>query len=1032
MCGALNPVGNLFCDRCHARLVPVEGVVPPEKKPADSEDTLSGVKGISLPSRSTASDTPEPEPVDLPDWLQDLSEETSGAGMEEAPGSAPESPPPAADLPDWLRDLRDEPLDVEVQPGVQQDEPDEADLPEWLQGLVEEEDTSEGDWGAFEEPEPASEPEEELAPADLPDWLLGPEEEPEVEAPEPEYEEAWSPPAMEDEPERPDEDIAPSELPGWFEDVEEETGTPSADVAPTQAAAGAYYQDSDLPEWLLTSVDEEIGGTPHEYREPPPWLMKHAVKVAPSEATEVREPPAWITGGAAPEVISHIQPEEEEELPDWMAGLVEEEAPAGLAPQAEAAAPVPAEAELPDWLSGLDMPEEAAPQPEEEEELPDWMAGLVEEEAPAGVAPQAEAAAPAPAEAELPDWLSGLDMPEEAAPQPEPEEEEELPDWMAGLVEEEAPAGVAPQAEAAAPVPAEAELPDWLSGLDMPEEAVPQSEPEEEEELPDWMAGLVEEESPAEVALQAEAAAPVPAEAELPDWLSGITEMEEPSEVSDLRFAEAPEMTPPPTPREEIDAAEEESDFLLKDSTGPAPTVEKSVVVDVEEGREDEEVREDEEGEVPDWLQSLPAAQERQAVLSPEEAERLARANVPQWLQGLRPPGTGPLPPLEDLPGQPEVLEDEGDLARAEIPGWLQQLKPQVSPEGEVSERVIIEPSEEEGPLSGIPGVLPSVLKVDLPADYEVTPQPQIPDPVVEQARLWQELLSQPRGTERPVTHRQQRPGWGARVVRWAVFLLLLVGSVAAIFLLPGFERLSQAPDPGAYPGIVEMRETIESLDAGDDVVIAVEYGMGEAEEMLLISESLVEHLAERDVNVLAVSTLPEGPVLIPSLLEFGPITNQVSTPPLNLLIGSLLTDTARVPAMTYETPFLAGSADGIASFLALNSVAQDADLILVISARAERLRWWVEQNSVGPQRPMAVVLSRAAGPLALPYLATGDFNGWIVGLPEIVTYRELRGLPQSQLSQKLDVLMLAHWAVIGLLIFGLVYNLAAGRKGTA
>jgi len=81
----MNPAGNLYCDRCSARLIPAERVPPEEEKP----ERPSPPKGISLPS----------VPLGEEEWLSELraealdlapEEETPGwPGELEAPGEPP-------------------------------------------------------------------------------------------------------------------------------------------------------------------------------------------------------------------------------------------------------------------------------------------------------------------------------------------------------------------------------------------------------------------------------------------------------------------------------------------------------------------------------------------------------------------------------------------------------------------------------------------------------------------------------------------------------------------------------------------------------------------------------------------------------------------------------------------------------------------------------------------------------------------------------------------------------------------------------
>jgi hypothetical protein len=64
------------------------------------------------------------------------------------------------------------------------------------------------------------------------------------------------------------------------------------------------------------------------------------------------------------------------------------------------------------------------------------------------------------------------------------------------------------------------------------------------------------------------------------------------------------------------------------------------------------------------------------------------------------------------------------------------------------------------------------------------------------------------------------------------------------------------------------------------------------------------------------------------------------------------------------------------------------------------------------------------------PYLEGTDVEGWLIGLPQTLAYRELRGFDNTSYGGIPDVLMLTHWVVASFLFFGMLYHLALGKKG--
>ncbi len=1050
----------------------------PAAAPAQSEaatelpDWLSEMALPSAPTKPGAAKV-----AALPDWLSETAPSTPArpgaakvealpdwlSGLETEPGEAE----PESELPDWLS--APEPPAAPIPTASKKTADDE--LPDWLSGLT---------------------PEEETAPAETqPDWLSGIAVEEPTSAEElsggwPEEEEEAVAPIMSDwtsglADQELTEETFTAETP-TFE--EQPAGWPEEEMF--EAAPESYAPSAALPDWVLAIADDEADYTPIGSRELPSWLLKQAdpnalgfessapaplpgwlmahadpvvspqraqpperrgetapsrLTAAPVKTPQQEAPADWASGLLTGTIESETAEEsagtevEEENLPDWLRGL-EEEAPAAVLEEPTGSMPswLSAEAkpdveeaegeEIPDWLSGTEEAAETAQEPafdaleagtEIEEELPDWLRGLSDEEAPS--APKRAPVAPVPPEAatkeeELPDWLRGLSD-EEAPSTPKrapaarvsPQaaaKEGELPDWLRG-VDQGAPSAAHKETPAAAEAdwlstvapteaPEEAELPDWLQGAQTTEtpstdfgEAT--GEPAEAEKLPDWLAGL-------DTATPAQDGAPgagrkthkepAPARAEVPDWLAAI-------------------------PQESLTAAEpeEEEEELPLEAEGAEPPA---------------------TGEIPDWLSNLsPASAEGEEGFQSAD-ENLARAEVPVWLQELRPSGTGPLPPLpEGVPvSVPDAELSAGEaegLLRAEIPDWLQKLRPTVTADGEVRPSAAM--TEEEGPLAGLSGIIFPKAGVDIPDDFQPQPLPQTPDIIVQQAQLWQQLLEQPRGKAHAVSQERLRPGWGIIAMRLLSVTVLFLAILAGLFL--SGDRISQSPPDTARPGVVSLIKAIDALEPDDLVILAVEYGPAEAPEMQVMVETLLDHLKERQVRVIAVSTLPEGAGLASSILKTRAITNQLE------FDDSQLESDDNLPL----SPYLAGTYNGIAKFLS-DIEGQSPALLLVVSGRAERTRWWIEQNAIRPHAtPLALGVSASTGAAMRPYFDVEEVKGWVVGFADTMTYRTSRGIPGKpagqlfEYGQVLDSLMLAHWAAICLIIFGFFYSLAAGKQET-
>ncbi len=564
----------------------------------------------------------------------------------------------------------------------------------------------------------------------------------------------------------------------------------------------------------------------------------------------------------------------------------------------------------------------------------------------------------------------------------------------------------------------DADVPEWLialSGEDLEEAVEPEAPFSQDastadaspERTPALEAGTPEaDEGTAEAALFE----PDDDEA-VPDWLADL-EMEAAADEGAAVVPEDDEETPPaliegPSWLEDLADAGRGPDQA---SAGPALIDVSASDLDEEEDSEETPAGDE---PMPDWVRDLDLSATRRSQPQAPGADDLARAELPAWLQELAPPDAEGVLRGEDRPAE------AGGLTPADIPDWVQALRPEPRKEGEPPRRrgAFVTPAEPEGPLEGLPGVLPALSLVDMPSDIKPSTLAEISEDVEAQAKLWQELLEQPRSRERPIAHRRPSSPAGSRSVRLLVAAVIVIGIFLAFWLIPEGVRLIQTTPSQVAPGVPAFLEGLEGLQPGDQVLVAVEYTPAYADEMAEIATPVLEHLKAREANVSLVSTLPEGSGL-----------------------GVQLARRAQLDVTVSGIGYLAGNANGIAAFME-TSEAQAARHLIILTSQPERLRWWIERNRLAPRQndtaemSLSVGVSAAAAPLVTPYLEAADVQGWIAGLYQAQAYRELRtgGAVTGQAgdyARVVDVLMLGHWLLAALLFLALLYSLVAGRKG--
>jgi hypothetical protein len=419
-------------------------------------------------------------------------------------------------------------------------------------------------------------------------------------------------------------------------------------------------------------------------------------------------------------------------------------------------------------------------------------------------------------------------MPAELPPAPA-----EVLDWLREIAPPAAAVVTEAEPEEAVPVtppPVSAEMFDWLQEIAPPAAAVvPEAEPEEvlpmelppvPAEVPDWLRGIAPPAAAVAPEAEPEEAIPVefpPVPAEVPDW---------------LREMAPPEAAPPET----------------------VPPVPQQVEVPPEA----------KSTEVPEWLAALMA--------------RPTEPSVPTapGLEGIFPPS-----PTEPGTGVPEM---EG-LARAEIPAWLEALRPRTEP---AEKPVETEPMEAEGLLAGLSGLLPPTLAIQTPATREGTRPSETSQASLARAQLLQGLLAQPAEAAQPSAGQR---GWvhpgmrsaartAVRMQRWLVLAVLLVavGStlIAPLIIPPGggLPTLTQpARSPAAdnrmdFQRVTSMHSAIQGLSAESTVLVAFEYGPAEADELNAVAEPILRHLLDQRARISIVSTRPEGQSTAAGLLN--------------------------------------------------------------------------------------------------------------------------------------------------------------------
>ena len=988
-------------------LPPVEELKPEKDKTGDLPDWLVHESKPIIHAPTVIStelyrdlienseDLPQPDDLleeageaNLPDWLAEP--ESEPEAEPESPASppadeavpSPEPPPvkseppahPAADkieAPDWL---------TETDPGSAGVD---DSLTNWLFDLETEPDAKKGDesadlsQGLTEWLEDSGELVSEDAGTGLTGLFLDASEELEPPA------------APAGEPDLTDAEISDG-LTGWLTELEDET-------SPAAAKETAAEETSGLTDWL-TSLDEPAADKVEDTTAVEPdlaWLDEPepaepeiiepagALPAATPEAEPEPEPIQEITPEpemeveAEPETESFVSEEAVEEAEDEFARLFAEEP----------------EEDLPEWLTtaGLEGESLVAGAAEndfmDEDELPDaadldWTADLAGSGilAAASAASDEEEAGVPRDEDEEPDWLADLAAistgqliieAQDSEPElPEPETPEAAPEEEA-IIEETAVSEPLPSLLEEPESPAEAE--EWAMDTLFDSDV-------EAGEVPEWLSqlddtGEITDESAGDMAGDAAELPPIATDEELPDWISSMRPVEAASHDSSLPEALTSESELP-------DAFADIPDDLAG-------------------------------GELPDWLQDVALA----GAVASAASDKDDQSEIPDWLQAGDEEGLGGeladtasgdwQTMLDDLPEAPPMAEQ---LAKADIPEWVQALKPvELSGESRAEPQG---PEVKSGPLRGLRGVVPVASLLLQPhetttavAQFTVSKEQQ------EQAALLRQLAREEPAQTTPVAQTGSQS-----LSAWLRALLALVLIAAVILGLRGANFINKSVT--AVPEPISGVNTAVTNAAGQPVLVAFEYTPGLAGELTPEANTLLTQLEESGSRILVVSQYTSGSPIAAEMGAFYDGEN-LGYLPGNAVSLRQLSD-CMTPGANCQT--LAGQPVSAEA----SALLEDVALIIVFTGSRESLVNWVEQVGSQQDVPLIAGVTQGLAPSAEPYYLTGQLSGVLAGMPGTAVYQQAytdkltKPVNQEFNALIITQILVAVFLVIGAIMYGI------------
>jgi hypothetical protein len=400
-------------------------------------------------------------------------------------------------------------------------------------------------------------------------------------------------------------------------------------------------------------------------------------------------------------------------------------------------------------------------------------------------------------------------------------------------------------------------------------------------------------------------------------------------------------------------------------------------------------------------------------------------SDMPSWLQDL---GAD----IDD-----EEMEEESvpaiELARANLPPWLEAMRPIETFHSKTEEIESVEEqiTEAAGPLAGLKGVLLAEPVVAMPRS--ATPGVSALD-ITERHYLNTEILRQMVSEEELELARPEDISTPYPIARWiSAFLVVLAVSLPMLLGFPTFKEPRFAPR-----GLNTLLDVVNSSSTDQPVLMVFDYEPGYSAEMDTAAGALVENVLSRGQSIVTLSTRQTGSLLADRMiLRIGSeyeIENGIDYVHLGYLSGgpTAIQLFASSPRESLTSGFRPPEDDELGdgwTTPALNTVNQISDFstIAIITSGTESARMWMEQlNPALDETPLIMVVTAGAEPIVRPYFesVSPQISGILTGLQAAVKYEVWNGR-LGDASQRWNSFGMGMIAAELVLIAGLVYGFA-------
>jgi hypothetical protein len=339
------------------------------------------------------------------------------------------------------------------------------------------------------------------------------------------------------------------------------------------------------------------------------------------------------------------------------------------------------------------------------------------------------------------------------------------------------------------------------------------------------------------------------------------------------------------------------------------------------------------------------------------------------------------------------------------------------------------QPTEREGPLAGLRGVIPvapigsSRRPKAISLKLQASDEQQSAAGILEQV-LAAEVNPRPLRTSSVVASQQN--------LRWALTALFLLVLSVMVFV-----NTQSMPISASLPvAVSNASNAVVSLPPNSSVLIVIDYEPALAGEMEAVSGPLLDQLAlSSRPRLNFISTSANGSALVSRLL----MNTGVGLPAPNGLDYKTGVD-------YFNLGYLPGGSSGVLEFVEFPSSAipnvnnvnvfSEFAAVIVLTDHAESGRVWVEQLDARKQldpslvnQSLLVVASAQAGPLLQPYVSSGQITGMVSGLSDAARYEYVNNSRPGLARRYWDSFGVGILLAILSITLGGLWGLVSGRR---